>query len=164
VSEIGKQANLLAVNTELQAARKNQDGSLLSIATNLGDLAIRCAAIAQEVEIIVNNNQQETLDIIQTMDVVTSQVIQETNITENARNSLEQTGNILQQINELIRNIQQETGLQLERSQVVQRMLQETYQVSQLNRDYSENMFQAWQKTLEISQELQASVTQLKVN
>jgi twitching motility protein PilJ len=164
VSEIGTQANLLAVNTELQAARKNQDGSLLSIATNLGDLAIRCAAVTQEVETIVNNNQRETLDIIQAMDLVTSQVVKETNITEGAKSSLNQTLNVLQQISDLVTNIKQETIFQLEKSQTVQRMIQEIYQVSELNSSNSQKMFQAWQETWDISQELQVSVTQIKVN
>jgi twitching motility protein PilJ len=164
VSEIGTQANLLAVNTELQAARKNQDGSLLSIATNLGDLAIRCAAVTQEVETIVNNNQRETLDIIQAMDLVTSQVVKETSITEGAKSSLNQTLNVLHQISDLVINIKQETIFQLGKSQTVQQMIQEIYQVSELNSSNSQKMFQAWQKTLDISQELQVNVTQIKVN
>jgi twitching motility protein PilJ len=164
VSEIGTQASLLAVNTELQAARRNQDSSFLLIATNLGDLAIRCTGITQEIEAIVSTNQQETREIIQVMDLVTSQVVKETNMTENAKGSLNQSLNALQQISQLVESVFQGTAFQLETSRTVQEMMQEIYQVSESSSDYSQQIFQSWQKALDIAQELQLNMEQLKVN
>ncbi|AFY99605.1 methyl-accepting chemotaxis protein [Calothrix sp. PCC 6303] len=164
VSEIGTQASLLAVNTELQASRRNQDSSFLLIATNLGDLAIRCAAITQEIEAIVNTNQQETREIIQVMDLVTSQVVKETNITENTKASLNETLIALKQINQLVNSIFEGTTFQLETSQSIQEMIQEIDQVSEVSNDFSQQVFQSWQKALNIAQELQINLDKLKVN
>jgi twitching motility protein PilJ len=164
VSEIGTQASLLAVNTELQAARKHQDSSFLLIATNLGDLAIRCAAVTQQIETIVSTNQQETREIIQVMDLVTSQVVKETNVTESMRSYLHENLNALQQINQLVESVFQGTAFQLETSQAVQEMIQEIYQVSEVSDDSVQQIFQSWQKALNIAHELQINLEELKVN
>ncbi|MBW4475769.1 MAG: HAMP domain-containing protein [Tolypothrix brevis GSE-NOS-MK-07-07A] len=164
IEEIGTRANILAVNAELEAVRVNQgNNSFLVFATELGELAIRCTSANQEIEQIAKNTQRDAQEVVKAMEMGTSEVVKGTPIAENVKKSLNQILNVSQQLDELVQSISQATVSQVQKSQVVTKLLEEISQVSEITNS-SQVISQSLQKTVNIAQELQTNVNKFKIN
>uniref|UniRef100_UPI00058457C6 methyl-accepting chemotaxis protein n=1 Tax=Hassallia byssoidea TaxID=482630 RepID=UPI00058457C6 len=164
IDEIGTRANILAFNAELEAARINQDNnSFLVFATELGELAIRCTGATQEIEQIAKNTQRDTQQVVNAMELGTSEVVKGTHLVEDVKKSLNQILNVSQQLDKLVQSISQATVSQVQTSQAVTKLLEEIYQVSEITSS-SQRISQSLQKTVDIAQELQTNVSKFKIS
>ncbi|MBW4564295.1 MAG: GAF domain-containing protein [Mojavia pulchra JT2-VF2] len=165
INQIAVQTNLLAINAGIEAARAGEEGQGFAVvAEEVGELAVRSAAATQEIEQLVENIQRETSEVVQAMEVGTTQVVEGTRIVEDAKQSLSQILDVSRQIDELVQSISIATTSQVQTSQTVSNLMKEIVAVSQRTSDSSHRVSESLQQTVEISQELQETVGTFKVS
>ncbi|MBD2409964.1 chemotaxis protein [Nostoc calcicola FACHB-389] len=165
INQIAIQTNLLAINAGIEAARAGEEGQGFAVvAEEVGELAIRSAAATQEIEEIVENIQRETSEVVQAMEIGTTQVVEGTRIVEEAKESLSQILDVSRQIDFLVQSISTATASQVETSQSVSQSMKDIAAVSQRTSDSSLQISQSLQETVEISQQLQETVGTFKVS
>lgn len=165
INQIALQTNLLAINAGIEAARAGQEGQGFAVvAEEVGELAARAAFATQEIEQIVVNIQRETNELVQAMEEGTTQVVQGTQIVNDAKQSLTQILDVSHQIDDLVGSISIATASQVETSQTVSQLIKEIAAVSQRTSASSRLVSQSLEKTVEISQELQQTVETFKLN
>ncbi|MCG6133320.1 MAG: methyl-accepting chemotaxis protein [Nostoc sp. LLA-1] len=165
INQIATQTNLLAINAGIEAARAGEEGQGFAVvAEEVGELAVRSAAATQEIEQIVENIQRETSEVVQAMEIGTTQVVQGTQIVEEAKHSLGEILDVSRQIDSLVQSISTATASQLQTSQSVSQLMQNIAAISQRTRDSSRSVSESLHQTVEISQQLQETVETFKVN
>ncbi|WP_017652765.1 methyl-accepting chemotaxis protein [Fortiea contorta] len=165
INQIAMQTNLLAINAGIEAARAGEEGQGFAVvAEEVGELAARSAAATKEIEQIVDNIQRETSEVVQAMEVGTSQVVEGTRIVEDAKQSLGQILEVSRQIDYLVQSISTATTSQVETSQTVSELMKAIAAVSQRTSDSSRLVSESLQQTVDISQELQETVGTFKVS
>ncbi|RCJ20639.1 chemotaxis protein [Nostoc sp. ATCC 43529] len=165
INQIAIQTNLLAINAGIEAARAGEEGQGFAVvAEEVGELAIRSAAATQEIEEIVGNIQRETSEVVQAMEIGTTQVVEGTRIVEEAKESLSEILDVSRQIDFLVQSISTATASQVETSQSVSQLMKDIASVSQRTSDSSVQISQSLQETVEISHQLQETVGTFKVS
>ncbi len=165
INQISMQTNLLAINAGIEAARAGEEGQgFVVVAEEVGELAARSAAATKEIEQIVENIQRETTEVVQAMELGTTQVVEGTHIVEDAKSSLSQILEVSRQIDLLVQSISNATVSQVETSQTVSKLMKEIAVTSQRTSVSSHQVSESLQKTVEISQQLQATVGTFKVS
>lgn len=164
INQIALQTNLLAINAGIEAARAGEEGQGFAVvAEEVGELAARSAAATKEIEQIVDNIQQETTEVVEAMELGTAQVVEGTHLVEEAKQSLGQILEVSRQIDELVQSISTATVSQAETSQTVTELMKEIALVSEHTSDSTRQVSGSLQETVEIAQELQASVKMFNV-
>ena len=164
INDIALQTNLLAINAGIEAARAGEEGQGFAIvAEEVGELAVRSASATQEIENILQNIKEETNEVVEAMEVGTSQVVEGTQIVQNAKHSLNQILEVSRQMDFLVQSISTATTSQVETSQTVSELMKAIAEVSQRTSESSLEVSQSLQQTVEISQELQETVEMFKV-
>ncbi|MEJ6483504.1 methyl-accepting chemotaxis protein [Nostoc punctiforme UO1] len=165
INQIAIQTNLLAINAGIEAARAGEEGQGFAVvAEEVGELAVRSAAATQEIEQIVENIQRETSEVVQAMEIGTTQVVEGTLIVEEAKQSLSEILDVSRQIDSLVQSISTATASQVETSQSVSQLMKDIAAISQRTSDSSRQVSESLQQTVEISQQLQETVEAFKVS
>ncbi|MFN6462604.1 MAG: methyl-accepting chemotaxis protein [Nostoc sp. DedVER02] len=165
INQIAIQTNLLAINAGIEAARAGEEGQGFAVvAEEVGELAVRSAAATQEIEQIVKNIQRETSEVVQAMEIGTTQVVEGTLIVEEAKQSLSEILDVSRQIDSLVQSISTATASQVETSQSVSQLMKDISAISQRTSDSSRQVSESLQQTVEISQQLQETVEAFKVS
>ncbi|GAB4186441.1 MAG: hypothetical protein Fur006_25700 [Coleofasciculaceae cyanobacterium] len=164
IDQIALQTNLLAINAGIEAARAGEEGQGFAVvAEEVGELAARSAAATREIEQIVDNIQKETAEVVEAMELGTSQVVEGTSLVEDAKQSLSKILEVSRQIDGLVQSISSATVTQAETSQAVTQLMQEIALVSERTSDSTRKVSSSLKETVEIAQELQESVGTFKV-
>ncbi|RUT02881.1 methyl-accepting chemotaxis protein [Dulcicalothrix desertica PCC 7102] len=165
INQISMQTNLLAINAGIEAARAGEEGQgFIVVAEEVGELAARSAAATKEIEQIVENIQRETSEVVQAMELGTTQVVEGTHIVEDAKSSLNQILEVSRQIDALVQSISNATASQLETSSTVSELMKQIAASSQRTSTSSRQVSQSLQQTVAISEQLQSTVGTFKVN
>ncbi|MEH2177532.1 methyl-accepting chemotaxis protein [Nostoc sp.] len=165
INQIAIQTNLLAINAGIEAARAGEEGQGFAVvAEEVGELAVRSAAATQEIEQIVENIQRETSEVVQAMEIGTTQVVEGTRIVEEAKQSLSEILDVSSQIDSLVQSISTATASQVETSQSVSQLMKDIAAISQRSSDSSRQVSESLQQTVDISQQLQETVEAFKVS
>jgi len=164
INQIALQTNFLAINAGIEAARAGEESQGFAIvAEEVGELAARSTAATREIEQIVAVIQRETSEVVSAMEAGTTQVIEETRLVENAKQSLEQILVVSHQIDQLVRSISDATVSQVETSQAVTSLMQDIVQVAGRTSNSSLQVSQSLRQTVAVAKELQESVETFKV-
>ena len=165
INQISMQTNLLAINAGIEAARAGEEGQGFAVvAEEVGELAARSASATKEIEQIVENIQRETGELVESMEVGVSQVVEGTRVVEDTKYSLNEILQVSLQIDTLVKSISQATASQVQTSQEVSQLMKDIAHISQRTTTSSEEVSQSLQKTVEISQRLQNSVGTFKLD
>lgn len=159
INQIALQTNLLAINAGIEAARAGEEGQGFAVvAEEVGELAARSAAATKEIEKIVENIQQETAEVVEAMELGTTQVVEGTHLVEDAKQSLSQILEVSRQIDVLVQSISSATVSQAETSQAVTELMKEIAKVSERTSNSTRLVSGSLQETVGIAAQLQASV------
>jgi len=164
IDQIALKTNMLAVNASIEAALAGEEGrGFAVVAEEVGALAAQSATATKEIESLVESIQQETSEVVQAMEASTVQVVEGTNLVEEARKSLSQIMQVSRQVNELFQEISLATTSQVQTSESVRSLMFTLSQQSQNSSEVSRNVSIALQETAEVANQLQASVQTFKV-
>lgn len=164
IDQIALKTNMLAVNASIEAALAGEEGrGFAVVAEEVGALAAQSATATKEIESLVESIQQETSEVVQAMEASTVQVVEGTNLVEEARKSLSQIMQVSRQVNELFQEISLATTSQVQTSESVRSLMSTLSQQSQNSSEVSRNVSKALQATAEVANQLQASVQTFKV-
>ena len=165
INQIALQTNLLAINAGIEAARAGEEGQGFAvIAEEVGELAARSAAATQEIEQIVDNIQVGTSEVVKAMELGTAQVVEGTHLVGDAKQSLGQILEVSRQVNQLVQSISDATVSQVQTSQAVTSLMKEIALVSERTTLSSRQVSTSLRQTVEVAQQLQASVGTFKVD
>ncbi len=164
LNQIAMQTNLLAINAEIEAARADEGGQGFAVvAKEVAALASQSAAATQEIEGVLANIQLETSEVVKPMELGTAQVVEETRLVQDTKQNLSNIFDFCCQIDELVQSISAATGSQMQTYKDVTDLINEIAKVSEVVNHSSCKLSESLQKTVEISQQLQASVDIFKV-
>ncbi|QUY40844.1 methyl-accepting chemotaxis protein [Acaryochloris marina] len=164
INQIALQTNLLAINASIEAARAGEEGrGFAVVAEEVGALASQSATATKEIEQIVENIQLETAEVVNAMEVGTTQVVEGTRMVQDTKQSLGQIVSVSQQISDLVQTISGSTASQTAKAQMLSKLVQNVAKVSENTSDSSRQVAESLQETVEIAKQLQTSVSTFKI-
>lgn len=165
INQIALQTNLLAINASIEAARAGEEGrGFAVVAEEVGALASQSATATKEIEQIVENIQLETAEVVNAMEVGTTQVVEGTRMVQDTKQSLGQIVSVSQQIADLVQTISGSTASQTAKAQMLSKLVQNVAKVSENTSASSRQVAGSLQETVEIAKQLQASVSTFKIS
>ncbi|NRB06397.1 MAG: HAMP domain-containing protein [Richelia sp.] len=165
INEMAMQTHLLAINGGIEAARAGEEGEGFAVvAEEVGILATRSSAATKEIEQIVENIQRETSDLVQAMELGVTQVVECTHIVKNAKEKLHQIFDMSRKIDSLVQAVSTATTSQVETVQTVSQLMRRIATISQESSESSRQVCTSLQQTVQISQQLQATVGSFEVD
>ncbi len=164
IKQISLQTNLLAINAGIETSRVGRDSdALISFSEEIAALATESATVTGEIEGIAANINLEVSEVTKTIELGSIQVIEVTHLVEDSKHSLNQMLNVCCQVDELVQSISLATVSQVQTSKEVIHLMKEIAKVSEMTGGSYRKVSASLQKTLEIYQQLQASVRSFKV-
>lgn len=159
INQIALQTNLLSINASIEAARAGEEGrGFAVVAEEVGQLAAQSAQATKEIQQIVENIQLETREVVRAMELGTTQVVEGTHLVEDTKLSLGQILDVSRQIDQLVQSISTATVSQAQTSQAVAVLMRDIAKVSESTSDSSRQVSSSLQQTVDVAQQLQASV------
>jgi twitching motility protein PilJ len=164
INQIALQTNLLAINASIEAARAGEEGrGFAVVAEEVGALAAQSANATKEIEQIVETIQMETSEVVNAMELGTTQVVQGTRMVQDTKQSLRQIVEVSQQIAELVQTISSSTASQTAKAQMLTGLFQNVAQISENTSGSSRQVANSLQETMEVARQLQSSVSTFKI-
>jgi twitching motility protein PilJ len=135
INSIAERTHILALNASMHAASAGEAGRGFAVVANeVQKLAENAREATQQISGLVNNIQVETADTVTTMNDAITQVVQGTNLAQQAGNEMRETRDTTAELVQLVKRIadssktQAETSERLkERSEQIQKASEQTY-------------------------------------
>jgi methyl-accepting chemotaxis protein PixJ len=164
ISSFADQTNLLALNASIEAAHAGEEGrGFAVVAEEVRSLARQSAEATAEIEKVVAEIQEETNDVVKAMEAGTEQVVAGTKMVEETRSSLNQITAASAQINQLVTAIAAAAAEQSQTSEEITETMADVATISNETSIAITQVSESFQKLLEVSRNLDLSVSQFKV-
>ncbi|MFQ3584215.1 MAG: GAF domain-containing protein [Cyanobacteriota bacterium] len=165
IENFATQTNLLALNAAIEATRAGEYGrGFAVVADEVRSLAYQSANATSEIERLVQEIQAETQEVIETMEIGISQVVEGTNLVNETRQSLNDIAAATQQINELVTGIRHSTASQTQQSETLSQAMQAVAVIANQTAQDSNRIAHSFQDLLATSSELEASISRFRID
>ncbi|MUG95556.1 PAS domain-containing protein [Scytonema sp. UIC 10036] len=163
IEQIAMQTNLLSINASIEAARTNDETQGFGfVAQEISKLAVQSTQASQEIEIVAQNIQSETNEVVRAIEFGTTRVVESVQLVKNTKQSLERIVEVSHQIDKLVQLISQATVSQARTSQAVAILMKEIAQASERTANSSCIISLSLEQTVDLTQQLQNSVSVFK--
>ncbi len=164
INQLSSRTNLLALNASIEAVRAGEAGRGFAIvADEVRQLADRAAKATREIEQIVLNIQSETSGVIAAMDTGINQVIQGTEVAQQAKASLDEIITVSRQIDALVSNIANTTVSQEETARVVAKVMEGVGVTAKTTSEEARRVSDSLHKLVLVSNSLEDSTERFQV-
>lgn len=164
ISNISEKTNLLAFNASIEAARAGENGQgFRVVADEVRRLADRVTDATREIQLLVNNIQHETTEVLKAMEVGTAEVVSGTQSVEETKDTLKDLADLSQTIDKYLQTISSSTISQIEVSQKVNSIMGNANAIAQLTATDTQTVVASLQGLVGVVDELQISVRQFRL-
>lgn len=154
----------MALNASLEASRAGEQGHNFAIvAEEVRVLAQQSAEATNEIEKLVASIQLDTREVVAAMEEGTERVVVGTQLVDETRQSLNQIAATSDRVSTLLENIAQATEAQTETSQAVTETMTEIAEMATRTATDANQVSDSTKKLQIVSEDLQTSVRQFKV-
>ncbi|NER21464.1 MAG: HAMP domain-containing protein [Symploca sp. SIO1B1] len=165
IGNFAEQTNMLALNASIEAAQAGKEGrGFAIIAQEVRKLAKQSAQATIEIEKLVAELQEDTNDVIATMETGTDEVVTGTKLVDETRQSLNKITAASVQINQLVEAIAQSTVLQSKVSEIVTQTMIDVAAIASQNSTEASAVSSSFEELRQVAQVLQEEVGQFKVS
>ncbi|NET57088.1 MAG: HAMP domain-containing protein [Symploca sp. SIO2E6] len=165
ISNFTEQTNMLALNASIEAAQAGQEGKGFAIiAQEVRKLAKQSAQATIEIEKLIAELQEETNDVIATMETGTDEVVTGTKLVDETRQSLNKITAASFQINQLVEEIAQSTVVQSHVSEIVTQTMTDVAAMASQTSTEANAVSSSFEELRQVAQTLQEEVGQFKVS
>ncbi|WP_088241674.1 methyl-accepting chemotaxis protein [Calothrix rhizosoleniae] len=165
LNKIAAETNLVAINAGLEATRmgaKDQEFTLL--AEEIATLTAKVASTTTEIHHIASNLQQQTTETGKILELESIQITEGSHLLSNNWLSFNRIADAYCQIDRLMQSIDVATTSQVETSKEVTNAMKKIAKVSKMTGNSSRQFSTSLQKTVEISQQMQAKINKLQAS
>ncbi|OKH23812.1 hypothetical protein NIES593_09155 [Hydrococcus rivularis NIES-593] len=164
IGNFATQTNLLAMNAALEATRAGENGrGFAVVAEEVRSLSHQSAAATTEIEGLVAQMQSETEEVAKAMETGIDRVLEGTGLIDEVRESLNEIVAATAQIGKQVEDILQVAHKQHAQAGAVTGAIKNIWAIANHNAEKSRQIAEAFQVLLALSQDLQKSTGQFKV-
>ena len=165
ISNFTEQTNMLALNASIEAAQAGKEGrGFAIIAQEVRKLAKQSAQATIDIEKLIAELQEETNEVIATMETSTEEVVTGTKLVDETRQSLNQITAASNEINQLVEAIAQSTILQSQVSEIVTKTMTDIAAISAQTSTEASTVSSSFEQLRQVAQALQEEVGQFKIS
>ncbi|MEI7429012.1 MAG: methyl-accepting chemotaxis protein [Betaproteobacteria bacterium] len=164
IREVAAQTNLLALNAAIEAARAGESGrGFAVVADEVRKLAEKTTASAEQITCMIAAIQESSGHAVRSIQLVVSQVETTSTYATNARDSIEQINNNVEQSMDFAHDISSALSEQSQASNLIAQQVENITQMSEQNAQSVDHAGHAMHELEEQSCELQAAVARFSV-
>ena len=164
ISAISEKANLLAFNASIEAARAGSQGQgFREVAEQVRGLAQQVSESTQNIEQLISSIQQETADVLNGMEIGTSEVVTGTQLVGQTKQTLLGLTELSGQIDKYLQDVATNTVAQTEASRSVNKRMERVANIAVKTSNEAQSVSSLLAKLVTEVETLQGSVERFQV-
>ncbi|MEP6923126.1 MAG: methyl-accepting chemotaxis protein [Pyrinomonadaceae bacterium] len=164
IDELADRTSILALNAALQAAAAGEQGrGFATVAEEVERLADRSTQATQRIAQLTRAIQLETKDVVASMEDTISEVVEGSQLANDAGNALQEIEEVSQNLATLIQNISQSARRQTLGSENIARSMTDISQITELVSNESKHTANSVKTLVSLTEKLRGSVATFKL-